>query len=79
MKFHSRSEHAQALAARGLEIRAKNAGPLDKICPRWDTVDLDAAATLVQRGVQAAKAKNDRAKLAAEYPITVTDVRYERP
>lgn len=48
-KFYSRSEHRRALAAAGLEIRAKNAGPDDKICPRWDTVDLAGAEELVKR------------------------------
>lgn len=51
-KFYSHSEHRAALAARGLEIRAKWAGPHDKIMSRWDAPDaytLDAAAQLVTR------------------------------
>jgi hypothetical protein len=34
-KFYSRSEHRAALAKRGLEIRAKWAGPHDKVMSRW--------------------------------------------
>src|SRR5690348_16831027 len=55
--FYSHSEHRRALAAEGKEIRAKNAGPHDKICPRWDSVDLEGAAQLVSRGAQAAAEK----------------------
>lgn len=54
-KFYSHSEHRAALAARGLEIRAKWAGPHDKIMSRWDAPDaytLDAAAQLVTRTKQ---------------------------
>lgn len=50
--FRHHSEHRAALAARGLEIRAKWAGPHDKIMSRWDAPDaytLDAAAQLVTR------------------------------
>ena len=71
-KFYSRSEHARALAAEGLEIRAKWAGEHDRIMSRWDTVDLDAAAALVSRGVEARRAKQQR-WAQATIPITVTD------
>ncbi len=70
-KFYSRSEHLKALAAAGLEMRVKHAGPDDKIISRWDTVDLEAAATLVQRGTQARRAKLDRSQDAV---ITVTEL-----
>jgi hypothetical protein len=58
-RFDSHSAHEQALAQRGLEIRAKNAGPDDRICPRWDAVDLDGARALVSRGVEARRSKRD--------------------
>lgn len=70
-KFYSKSEHRRALDARGLHVVAKNAGPEDKICPRWDTVDLDAAKELVQRGVQARQAKRDTRWVADPMPISV--------
>lgn len=70
-KFYSHSEHRAALAARGMEIRAKWV-PGDKHLTRWDSVDLDAAAALVTRGAQA---RAEKRALAEEFPITVTDVR----
>lgn len=69
--FYSKSEHQKALAERGLEMRVKNAGPDDKIISRWDTVDLDAARTLLERGPQARREKIDRANDAV---ITVTEL-----
>ena len=71
-KFYSHSEHEAALAARGCEIRAKWAGPHDKIMSNWaaGTVDLDAAAALVQRGEQA---RAERRARAEEFPIEATD------
>lgn len=71
-RFDSHSEHARALAAEGLEIRAKWAGEHDRHLTRWDTVDLNAAAALVQRGAQARREKNARWK-GANAEITVTD------
>lgn len=50
--FYSRSEHRKALDARGLEMRVRWAGPLDKHVSRWDAVDeytLNAAKSLVER------------------------------
>lgn len=73
-KFYSHSEHRRALDAAGLEIRAKNAGPNDKHCPRWDTVDLEAAAALVRRGEEARAAKDTRwADAQADITVTVLD------
>jgi hypothetical protein len=71
-KFYSRSEHERALAAEGLEIRAKNAGPDDKICRPWHTVNLEDAKVLLERGAQARREKQTRWK-DASLPITVTD------
>jgi hypothetical protein len=71
VKFYSKSEHRRALDARGLHVVAKNAGPDDKICPRWDTVDLEAAAQLVQRGTQARQAKRDARWVENPMPISV--------
>ena len=73
--FDSKKAHRDALAARGLEIRAKYAGPGDKFLTRWDTVDLEGAAVLVTRGVQARAEK----RLQQEFPITVTDIHFEEP
>lgn len=74
--FYSKSEHQKALAERGLEMRVKNAGPDDKIISRWDTVDLEAAAQLVQRGEQARRAKRNQYSdpfEGANTPIHVID------
>lgn len=48
--FYSKSEHARALAERGLEIRAKYAGPNDKVMSNWaaGSVDLEGAKRLVR-------------------------------
>ena len=70
-KFYSHSEHRAALAAEGLEIRAKWV-PGDKHLTRWDTVDLDAAKTLLERGPQARREKLSRWPNAT-IPITTTD------
>ena len=70
-RFDSHSAHKKALAGRGLEIRAKWAGPHDRHLTRWETVDLDAAAALVSRGVEARQTKRDRWP-EATIPITVT-------
>lgn len=72
IRVYSHSEHRRRLAAEGLEIRAKWAGEHDKIMTRWDTVDLEAAKTLLERGPQARREKADRWK-GANTPITVID------
>lgn len=78
-RFYSKSEHKAALDARGLEVRAKWAGPLDKYLTRMDAPSaktLEDAKVLLERGVEArrsAKAEMDR--IRAEYPITVTEVK----
>lgn len=71
-KFYSKSAHLKALAAEGCEVRAKWAGPHDKYLTRWDTVDLDAAAQLVMRGVEARAEKRKTHFPKATEPITVT-------
>lgn len=51
-RFYSHSAHRKALAERGLEIKARWAGPNDRHLTRWDAVDaytLEAAASLVGR------------------------------
>ncbi len=74
--FYSRQAHRDALAARGLEIVAKWAGPEDRYLTRWDTVDLDKAAALVSRGmVTAADRRAELAAIVAEFPVTVTETR----
>lgn len=70
--FYSRSAHLKALADRGMELRVKNAGPLDKIVPRWDSVDLEGAKQLVMRGSQA---RAEKQRLYEDFPITVETVR----
>ena len=72
IKVYSHSEHRRLLAAQGLEIRAKWAGEHDKIMSRWDTVDLDAAKTLLERGPQARREKAQR-WAQASIPIAVQD------
>lgn len=71
-KFYSHSEHRAALAAEGLEIRAKWAGPGDKIMTNWaagmDAGTLENATTLLGRAAEAR-----RAKALATTPVTVTE------
>lgn len=85
-KFYSKSAHRNALAEKGLEIAAKNAGPNDKICPRWDSVDLDGARALLESCEQARAEKRQQRDAATapedpfgEFPITVTDLHFEKP
>lgn len=47
--FSHKSELKRALAERGLEEHACNAGVNDKLVPRWASVDLEAARILVSR------------------------------
>lgn len=75
-KFYSHSEHRAALAARGLEIRAKFAGEHDKHLTNWaagiDAQTMANAAALLSRG---------RREPEPDYepiPITVTNIRFEK-
>lgn len=72
IRVYSHSEHRRRLAAEGCEIRAKWAGPNDKYLTRWDSVDLEGAAQLVQRGVEARIAKRKTHFPKATESITVT-------
>lgn len=77
-RFYSHSEHRAALAARGLEIGAKWAGPLDKIMTRWDAPDattLANATTLVSRTKAAPFAPDEAYE---PIPITVTTIRFDK-
>lgn len=62
--FYSHSAHRAALAKEGLEIRAKWAGPNDKIMTNWAAAitpkTLDDARELLERGAQAVRAKKER-------------------
>jgi hypothetical protein len=69
--FYSKSEHLKALAAEGYEMRVKHAGPDDKIISRWDTVDLEAARTLLERGPQA---RREKLRRGGDAVITVTEL-----
>lgn len=75
--FHSHSEHRAALAARGLAIGAKWAGPNDKHLSRWDIPDattLENAKVLLTRGKGEPFAPPEA---YAPIPITVTTVTFE--
>jgi hypothetical protein len=76
--FTSKKAHIEALDAEGCEIRAKWAGPNDKYLKRWDAPSaktLEDAAILLQRGAEARQsAREQMARIQAEYPITVTRV-----
>ena len=65
-------------AARGLEIRAKWAGPTDKHLKRWDAPTqktLDDARVLLSRGTEARQTRREQlAAIQAEFPITVTKI-----
>lgn len=78
VKVYSHSEHRRLLAARGREIGAKWV-PGDKFLTRWDTVDLDGARSLLERGAQATRARIDAQQAQQEFPITVTDVQFTEP
>jgi hypothetical protein len=69
--FYSKSEHQRALAAENCEARPYW-HPGDKHLTRWDTVDLDAARTLLERGSQARSER--RAAQLEPAAITVTEV-----
>lgn len=75
-KFYSHSEHRAALAARGCEIRAKWAGPNDKIMSRWDApsaYSLEKAKEMYERIDRERQEKAAASKRAQEeFPITVT-------
>lgn len=74
-KFYSHSEHERALAREGCEIRAKWAGPQDRIMTNWaaatDAQTLANAAVLVGRGAEARAARHQRWPRATE-AVTVT-------
>ena len=74
--FYSKKAHRDALAARGLTIAAKWAGPQDQHLKRWDTPcqkTLENAAVLLTRGVEATQSRRaELAAVTAEFPITVT-------
>lgn len=77
-KFYSHSEHRAALAARGLEINPRWAGPNDKIMTRWDA---PSAATLESAAILLSRKKSDPfapPEAYAPIPIEVTTVTYER-
>lgn len=81
--FDSKKAHREALAARGLTIKAKWAGPTDQHLKRWDVPcakTLENAAVLLTRGAADAKASR-LAELSAaktEFPITVTPIEVGR-
>lgn len=70
--FESRKAHRDALAAEGKEIAAKWV-PGDKHLTRWDSVDLEGAAALTMRGMQA---RAEKRAIEEEFTITVTDVTF---
>lgn len=81
-RFYSHSAHERALAARGLEIRAKYAGEHDKHLTNWaagiDAQTLENAAVLLTRGRQQAREdrKAEAERIKAEWPVTVTEVNW---
>ncbi len=55
-QFYSKSERDRALAEKGLEIHAVNAGPHDTLVAKWATMDaytLAAAKSLVEHAAMA--------------------------
>lgn len=75
-RFYSHSAHEKALAAEGCEIRAKYAGPLDKIMTNWaagiDPQTLANVTDLLSRGPVTAKQRKERWPNAS-IPIDVTE------
>jgi hypothetical protein len=75
--FESKKAHRDALAARGLEIRAKYAGDgYDKHLTNWaagiSAHHLESARILLERGVEARRSERERlAAVSAEFPIEV--------
>lgn len=75
-RFYSRSEHQAALAARGLEIKAKWAGPGDKHLKRMDipcAQTLENARILLSRGTVKAVPDSEISH-EERIPITVTEM-----
>ena len=70
-RFESHSEHRAALAARGLEIRAKWAGVHDKVMSRWDAPD---ATTLANAAILLTRGRKTADPAEEPIPITVTQV-----
>ena len=68
-RFDSWSEHRKALDALGYGIR-DNWVPNDKHLTRWDTVNLDAAAALVSRGMTVPRIPEAH----PDFPITTSVV-----
>jgi len=74
--FYSKKAHRDALAARGMEIAAKWAGPNDKHLSRMDApcaTTLENARILLTRGRRAAEPAYE------PVPITVTDIHFKAP
>jgi len=72
-KFYSRSEHARALAERGMTIAAKWAGPNDKHLKRWDApcqYTLDAARALLSRVPKSSREAQDDTSVAVTWERT---------
>lgn len=72
--FESKQAHREALAARGMEIRAKWAGPNDQHCSRMDVPcaqTLENAKILLSRGKVTIEHAPDPRE---EFPITVTEL-----
>ncbi len=80
-RFYSKKAHRDALAAQGLTIKAKWAGPQDKHLSRMDAPSaktLEDAKVLLMRGAQARTERQQHlasvAASKAEFPITVTTI-----
>ena len=75
--FFSKKAHRDALAARGLQVAAKWAGPNDKHLSR---MDIPCQQTLENAKILLTRGTSPRAEPDYEpIPITVTDIRVERP
>ena len=80
--FYSHSAHRKALADRGLEIRAKYAGPTDQHLTNWaagiSAKHLEDARILLERGSQAKQSRlAEIAEAQAQFPITVREAALE--
>ncbi len=74
--FYSHSAHRAALAERGLEIKAKWAGPADRHLSRWDA---PCATTLENAKILLTRGKREPEPAFEPIPIEVTTITFERP
>ena len=72
-RFYSHSAHRAALDREGFQIAPRYVENNTVGMVRWDTVDLEAAKVLVQRGAEARREGKKLLEPHPDHPITVSD------